>query len=65
MFPANVYAALEGLVVNGTPAMALIPRTLLQVIFLAATLTVLAAHLHDRRRAAGAALSATERRTHA
>ena len=50
MFPANVYAALEGLTLAGAPAMPLLPRTLLQVVFLAATLTVLAAHL---RAAAG------------
>src|ERR687898_1724681 len=51
MFPANVYAALEGLTLSGAPAMALLPRTLLQVVFLAATLTVLAAHLRERRTA--------------
>ena len=45
MFPANVYAALEGLTLGGAPAMALLPRTLLQVVFLAATLTVLFPHL--------------------
>ncbi len=44
MFPANVYAALAGLTLSGSPAMPLLPRTLLQVVFLAATLTVLAAH---------------------
>jgi uncharacterized membrane protein len=50
MFPANVYAALAGLL-GGAPAMALLPRTLLQLVFLAATLTVLAAHLRARRAA--------------
>jgi uncharacterized membrane protein len=57
MFPANVYAALEGLTLSGAPAMALLPRTLLQVVFLAATLTVLAPHLwrwRTTRRRAGA-----------
>ena len=49
MFPANVYAALEGLTLGGAPAMALLPRTLLQVVFLAATLTVLAPHLRRWR----------------
>ncbi len=39
MFPANVHAAREGLSVAGTPALALVPRTLLQVLYLAATLT--------------------------
>ena len=51
MFPANVYAALAGLTLGGAPAMALLPRTLLQVVFLAATLTVLAWHLRHRRAA--------------
>ncbi len=50
MFPANVHAALAGLTVGGAPAMPLLPRTLLQVVFLAATLTVLASHLRARRR---------------
>ena len=50
MFPANVYAAIEGLTLGGAPAMPLLPRTLLQVVFLAATLTVLTAHLRARRR---------------
>lgn len=49
MFPANVYAAMAGLTVGGAPAMALIPRSLLQVVFLAATLTVLAWHVRRRR----------------
>jgi uncharacterized membrane protein len=43
MFPANVHAALEG---TGTP---LLPRTLMQVLFLAATLAVVAHHLRTRR----------------
>jgi uncharacterized membrane protein len=51
MFPANVHAALEGLTLGGSPAMALLPRTLLQVVFLAATLTVVVAHLRQRRAA--------------
>ena len=50
MFPANVYAALEGLTLAGAPAMPLLPRTLLQAVFLAATLTDLAAHLRARSR---------------
>jgi uncharacterized membrane protein len=54
MFPANVYAALEGLTLNGSPAMPLIPRTLLQMVFLAATLTVLAWHVRRRRTASAA-----------
>ena len=51
MFPANVYAAMAGLTLDGAPAMALIPRTLLQLVFLAATLTVLAWHVRRRRAA--------------
>jgi uncharacterized membrane protein len=49
MFPANVYAAIEGLTISGAPAMALIPRTLLQLLFLAATLAVLSSHIRGRR----------------
>jgi uncharacterized membrane protein len=43
MFPANVHAALEG---TGTP---LLPRTLMQLLFLAATVAVVAHHLRTRR----------------
>jgi uncharacterized membrane protein len=50
MFPANVYAAVEGLTLGGAPAMALVPRTLLQVVFLAATLVVLVAYIPRPRR---------------
>lgn len=46
MYPANVYAALEGLA-DG-PAEALLPRTLIQLVFLAATLAVLRTHLPAR-----------------
>ena len=49
MFPANVYAAFAGLTICGSPAMALLPRTLLQVVFLAATLAVLVAEVRRRR----------------
>ena len=41
MFPANVHAALEG---TGTP---LLPRTLMQLLFLAAALAVVAHHLRS------------------
>lgn len=47
MFPANVYAALEG--IGSTPADYLLPRTLMQVVFLAAALAVLFADLRRRR----------------
>jgi uncharacterized membrane protein len=40
MFPANVYAALSGLMVNGAPATALLPRTLMQLVFIAAAIAV-------------------------
>jgi uncharacterized membrane protein len=43
MFPANVHAALAG---TGTP---LLPRTLMQLLFLAATLAVVAHHVRIRR----------------
>jgi uncharacterized membrane protein len=46
MFPANIYAALEGF---GTP---LGPRTAMQLVFLAATLAVLIHHVRERRLAA-------------
>jgi len=66
MFPANVYAAVEGLTVGGAPAEALLPRSLMQMVFLAATLAV-AYQLRSRRpatstrpQAAGAPLSTAE-----
>jgi uncharacterized membrane protein len=40
MFPANVHAARAGLTIGGRPATALVPRTLLQLVFLAATVAV-------------------------
>lgn len=43
MFPANVHAALEG---TGTP---LLPRTAMQVVFLAAALAVVVHHARTRR----------------
>ncbi|MFD7033137.1 DoxX family protein [Streptomyces sp. NPDC059917] len=36
MFPANVHAARSGLTLDGKPVMALVPRTLLQVVFVSA-----------------------------
>jgi uncharacterized membrane protein len=47
IFPANVYAALEGL--TSTAGDELVPRTAMQVVFLAATLAVLGHHLRARR----------------
>jgi uncharacterized membrane protein len=55
MFPANVYAALEGLVIGGSPAMDLLPRTALQLLFLGAALAVLRPYLPGRRPSAGGA----------
>lgn len=52
IFPANVYAALEGL--TSTAGDELVPRTAMQVVFLAATLAVLGHHLRARRLARGA-----------
>jgi len=40
MFPANVHAARAGLTIGGRPVPALVPRTLLQLLFLAATVAV-------------------------
>ena len=40
MFPANVHAARERLTIGGRPVTAVGPRTAIQVVFVAATLTV-------------------------
>ena len=40
MFPANVYAARRGLTIAGKPVPGLIPRTLLQIVFVVATAAV-------------------------
>jgi uncharacterized membrane protein len=59
LFPANVHAALNHLTTS--PGDALVPRTLMQLVFLAATVTVLAASVRSRRlrrRSAVAAASA-------
>ena len=52
MFPANVHAALAGLMLNGEPATALLPRTLMQLVFIAATVAVMVPYVRDlpRRR---------------
>lgn len=47
MFPANVYAHLEGITDHTVDGLLL--RTLMQVVFLAAALAVLAADLRERR----------------
>ncbi|MBW5446085.1 hypothetical protein GE107_08425 [Cohnella sp. CFH 77786] len=46
MFPANVFIALEGLATS--PEDALIPRTLMQIVFLSATLAILIFYLRHR-----------------
>ncbi|MBW7459959.1 hypothetical protein K0U00_38455, partial [Paenibacillus sepulcri] len=38
MFPANVYAANHKLTLGGKPVFSLVPRTVLQIIFLAAVI---------------------------
>ncbi|WP_437593855.1 DoxX family protein [Sorangium sp. So ce1000] len=40
MFPANVHAARAGLTLGGSPVTPLVPRTLMQVVFVAATVAV-------------------------
>jgi uncharacterized membrane protein len=47
LFPANVYAALNG--ITTSPEDALAPRTLMQLVFLAATVAVLASYVQGRR----------------
>ena len=47
LFPANVYAALNG--ITTSPEDALVPRTLMQLVFLAATVAVLAPSVRGRR----------------
>jgi uncharacterized membrane protein len=47
LFPANVYAALNG--ITTSPGDALVPRTLMQLVFLAATVTVLTSYMPGHR----------------
>jgi uncharacterized membrane protein len=49
MFPANVHAAVAGILTAWDDQ--LVPRTAMQVVFLAATLAVVVHHLRTRRRA--------------
>ena len=62
MFPANVHAALAGLMFNGEAATALLPRTLMQLVFVAATVVVVLPYIRvfPRRQSAatGTALPA-------
>jgi uncharacterized membrane protein len=55
MFPANVYAAREALQIGGAPVTPLVPRTALQVVFLAAVLWAGFAPRWTRRAPEGAA----------
>ncbi|CAM02328.1 putative membrane protein [Saccharopolyspora erythraea NRRL 2338] len=48
MFPANVHAAVAGILPGAEDQ--LLPRTAMQVVFLAATLSVVVHHLRARRR---------------
>ncbi|WP_437785954.1 DoxX family protein [Sorangium sp. So ce1097] len=51
MFPANVHAARAGLTLGGSPVTPLVPRTLLQIVFIAATVAVaIVGRGEDRRR---------------
>lgn len=49
VFPANVYAATQGLMVGDSEAMPLVPRALIQVVYVSATLAVLTRQLRVRR----------------
>jgi uncharacterized membrane protein len=42
IFPANVRAAREKLTIGGTPATPIVARTIMQIVFLAATIAVIA-----------------------
>ncbi|MFI7583005.1 DoxX family protein [Kocuria sp. M1N1S27] len=44
MFPANVYAATAGLTLAGEPATALLPRTAMQLLYIAAAVAVVVTH---------------------
>jgi uncharacterized membrane protein len=52
LYPANVYAAVNG--VTAAPEDALLPRTLMQLLWLAAALAVVASAVRARRRERGA-----------
>lgn len=50
MFPANVHAARAGLTLGGSPVTPLVPRTLLQIVFIAATVAVAIGGRRESRR---------------
>jgi uncharacterized membrane protein len=51
MYPANVYAAVAGIATG--PESALVPRTLIQLLWLAAAVAVVVAGVRERRRTSG------------
>jgi uncharacterized membrane protein len=55
VYPANVYAALQG--ITTAPEDALVPRALIQILWLAATLAVVASGVRARRAARGASVA--------
>ncbi|MDC0681865.1 DoxX family protein [Sorangium atrum] len=54
MFPANVYAARAGLSLGGSPVTPLVPRTLMQIVFVAAAVGARGGERTKRERARGA-----------
>lgn len=58
MFPANVYAALTGLVISGVPATALLPRMMMQLLFIAAATFVVLPYLSPWPRRGSASVRA-------
>jgi uncharacterized membrane protein len=50
MFPANVYAAMQGLMLGGEPATQLVPRAAMQLLYLAAALIVARTHRREALR---------------
>ncbi|GGD49796.1 DoxX family protein [Paenibacillus nasutitermitis] len=46
MFPANIYAALEGITTNASDA--LVPRTLIQIVFLSTSIAIMVSHIRHR-----------------
>ncbi|MGK3994012.1 DoxX family protein [Sorangium sp. So ce1024] len=49
MFPANVHAARAGLTLGGSPVTPLVPRTLMQIGFIAATVAVVIGGRREKR----------------
>lgn len=53
MFPANVYAAVADITFNDGPAPALLPRSVMQLVFIAATVFVVLPYIEDFRHRPG------------